>query len=202
MLRSRAPPPELGLRCFCVRIHGLSYVRGPSALRPRTHHLPVIRRLFALDALSSIDELPTILVDSKAGSLRRCFHLDHGPWSVGLCTDPTWETKRHPDNPVVFFDVSIGGHNAGRIVIEASRASRRTLHRRHGLPGCRLALQYARISPLCYIVSHVTGGQRQRRTRRRNLLTVFHLCSSMPTLSLRLQRTSGATALTGDRIIV
>ena len=28
--------------------------------------------------------------------------------------------QRHPDNPVVFFDVTIGGHNVGRIKMELS----------------------------------------------------------------------------------
>jgi len=31
---------------------------------------------------------------------------------------PTWEKKRHADNPCVFFDISIGGHSAGRVIIE------------------------------------------------------------------------------------
>ena len=28
--------------------------------------------------------------------------------------------QKHPDNPVVFFDVSIGGHGVGRIKMEFS----------------------------------------------------------------------------------
>jgi hypothetical protein len=38
--------------------------------------------------------------------------LSQGPqWS-------SWEKKRHPDNPVVFLDVEIQGHPAGKIYIE------------------------------------------------------------------------------------
>jgi hypothetical protein len=30
----------------------------------------------------------------------------------------SWEKKRHPDNPVVFMDVEIQGHPAGKMYIE------------------------------------------------------------------------------------
>jgi hypothetical protein len=30
----------------------------------------------------------------------------------------SWEKKRHPDNPVVFMDLEIQGHNVGRIYLE------------------------------------------------------------------------------------
>jgi len=35
-----------------------------------------------------------------------------------MASDSRWEPKRHTDNPVVFFDVSIAGQPSGRVIME------------------------------------------------------------------------------------
>jgi hypothetical protein len=39
--------------------------------------------------------------------------------------DPKWEKKRKLENPVVFFDVGISGHNIGRVIVEVLRTKLR-----------------------------------------------------------------------------
>lgn len=64
----------------------------------------------------------------------------------------SWEKKRHPDNPVIFMDVEIQGHNVGRIYFEVRgrpfsewHLPRTLLRRREGRllgPGWRAAAVY------------------------------------------------------------